>query len=453
MEVKNLDCNKNIINKVEEDSIAEELGIEKNDILLSINGEEVNDVIDYRFLINDEFIQLLIEKPNGDIWEFEIEKDFDEDLGIEFINPLIDKAKFCSNKCIFCFIDQLPKGMRKTLYFKDDDSRLSFLQGNFITLTNMSEEEIERIIKYRITPINVSVHTTNESLRVEMLKNKNAGKINSYLKKFNDAGLEINCQIVLVPGINDAEELISTIKDLSQYTSSIKSVAVVPVGITKFRDGLYKLKSFDQNLSKETIEIIEKLQGEFLNQLGTRFVFLSDEFYIKANHELPSEDDYEGYPQIENGVGLVRSFKSEVEKFLDSNSFSSSKLNLKYKHLIFPTGELAYDLMKEISNLIMSKIPELKIDVYKIINNYFGDQITVSGLITGIDLISQLKDKEGDVIIIPRNMMKSDELIFLDDYSLEEIEKDLNKTILYTDIDGENFIKTITEGVIQWINP
>lgn len=449
MEVKNLDCNKNIINKVEKDSIAEELGIEKNDILLSINGEKINDVIDYRFLINDEFIQLLIEKPNGDIWEFEIEKDFDEDLGVEFINPLIDKAKFCSNKCIFCFIDQLPKGMRKTLYFKDDDSRLSFLQGNFITLTNMSEEEIERIIKYRITPINVSVHTTNESLRIEMLKNKNAGKINSYLKKFNDAGLEINCQIVLVPGINDAEELISTIKDLSQYTSSIKSVAVVPVGITKFREGLYKLKSFDRKLSKETIEIIEKLQREFLNKLGTRFVFLSDEFYIKANHELPSEDDYEGYPQIENGVGLVRSFKSEVEKFLDSNSFKSSKLNIKYKHLIFPTGELAYDLMKEISNLIMSKIPELKIDVYKIINNYFGDQITVSGLITGTDLISQLKDKEGDVIIIPRNMMKSDELIFLDDYSLEEIEKDLNKTILYTDIDGENFIKTITEGVIQ----
>ena len=316
MELRNFNESRNIIEEVERGSIAEELGIEPGDILLKINDQAVKDIIDYKYLISDEFILLEVEKPNGEVWEFEIEKDNDEDLGIAFTNPLIDRAKSCRNKCIFCFIDQLPPNMRESLYFKDDDSRLSFLQGNFITLTNMSDEEIDRIIKYRLSPINISVHTTNPELRVKMLNNKNAGKIYDIIKRFHQANLEVNCQIVLVPKVNDGKELDRTLKDLAKVYPTVGSIAVVPVGITKYREKLAPVEAFNSESAKEVLEQLEAHQEKFLRELGTRLVFPSDEFYALAKREVPSYEEYEGFPQLENGVGLIRSFQHEVEEEL-----------------------------------------------------------------------------------------------------------------------------------------
>lgn len=436
MELKNLSESKNIIEEIAQGSIAEELEIETGDILLSINDSQVKDIIDYKYLVSDEYLLVEIEKANGDIWEYEIEKDFEEDLGIIFTNPLIDRAKSCRNKCIFCFIDQLPPNMRETLYFKDDDSRLSFLQGNFITLTNMSEEEIDRIIKYRLSPINISVHTTNPNLRVHMLKNKNAGKIFPILKKFHEAKLDINCQIVLVPGVNDGEELNKTLLDLSSLYPSVESVAVVPVGITKYRERLEKLTPYDKHLSEELLDYIFKMQDKFLNELGTRFIFPSDEFFALCKKETPAYDEYEGFPQLENGVGLMKSFEHDIRvqlKELEDNMI----LDKKY---IIATGTLAYDFMKKMSKEIMDKYRGLELEVVPIVNNFFGEKITVSGLITGFDLISQLKGKKSHGIIIPRTMMKSDEEIFLDNISLEEVEKELKTKIMVSKVEGKNFV-------------
>lgn len=272
MEINNLKESRNIIEEITAGSIAEELGIKTGDVLISINGTEVRDIIDYKYLVADDYLLLEVENEKGEVWEYEIEKDYDEDLGIIFTNPLIDKAKSCRNKCVFCFIDQLPPNMRETLYFKDDDSRLSFLQGNFITLTNMSDDEIDRIIRYRLSPINISVHTTNPELRVKMLKNKNAGKIYDILKRFHDVSLDVNCQIVLVPGINDGEELNRTILDLSKLYPTIQSVAVVPVGVTKYREKLENIKTYDKILSEELLKLIHNLQEKFLKDIDTRFV-------------------------------------------------------------------------------------------------------------------------------------------------------------------------------------
>lgn len=443
MELENLQEGRNIIEDIKEYSIAQELDIKKGDILLSINGSDVKDIIDYKYLITDELIDLKIQKPNGDIWEYEIEKEFDEDLGIVFTNPLIDKAKNCRNKCIFCFIDQLPPGMRETLYFKDDDSRLSFLQGNFITLTNMTDDEINRIINYRISPINVSVHTTNPELRIKMLNNKNAGKIYNILKKFHEANLEINCQIVLVPGINDKEELDRTLKDLVQLYPSVKSVAVVPVGITKYRDGLAKVNPYDPVLSANLLDYINNIQGEFLSKIGTRFVFPSDEFYALSKRELPAYEEYEGFPQLENGVGLMKSFEFEVNKEL-------LKVDKKINHnksYIIATGTLAYNYMINISEKICTRFNNLKLEVIPIINEYFGEKITVSGLITGFDLISQLKGKNIDGIIIPRSMLKNDEEIFLDNFTVEDVSKELGAKVIVSKVSGSDFVNIFREEV------
>jgi putative radical SAM enzyme (TIGR03279 family) len=437
MELKNLDDNRNIIEKIAKDSIADELGVESGDILISINGSKVKDIIDYKFLISDEYIEVDIEKANGEIWELEIEKEFDEDLGIEFTNPLIDKARSCRNKCIFCFIDQLPPNMRETLYFKDDDSRLSFLQGNFITLTNMTNEEIDRIIAYRLSPINISVHTTNPDLRVKMLNNKNAGKIFSILKKFKEANLIVNCQIVLVPGVNDGEELERTLKDLSSLYPSVKSVAVVPVGVTKYREKLHKLKPFNEEESKELLSLIAKEQGKFLKDMGTRFVFASDEFYAMTRKKLPSYEEYEGFPQLENGVGLMKAFEYEIDMELKSLK-DNIHLNKKY---IIATGTLAKDFMNGIINKIMGKIKGLELDIVPIENNFFGKTITVSGLITGQDIISNLEDyKDIDGIIIPKSMLRKSSDVFLDDLTIGDIENSLMVKIIPIEVSGKEFI-------------
>lgn len=444
MELGNIKEIRNIIEDIIIGSIAEELEIEPGDILLSINGSPVVDVIDYKYLVSDDLLVVEIQKPDGEIWELEIEKDYNEDLGIIFTNPLIDKAKSCKNKCMFCFIDQLPPNMRDTLYFKDDDSRLSFLQGNFITLTNMSDEEIDRIIKYRLSPINVSVHTTNKELRIKMLKNKNAGKVYDILKRFHESKLEVNCQIVIVPGINDEEELINTIDDLALLYPTIQSVAVVPVGITKYRHNLEVLKPYDKELSTQLLNNIDKMQDKFKNSIGSRFVFPSDEFYCLSKKELPSFDDYEGFPQYENGVGLMRSLQSEIQEELLKIK-KPQEINKKY---LLATGTLAFDFMKELANTITSKFINLEILVVPIENNFFGKTITVAGLVTGMDLISQLKGyNDYDFLVIPRAMLKRDEEVFLDNKTLLEVEKSLGIKILVSEVDGEKFIDVLRLGV------
>ena len=326
---------KNIITKVISNGIAEEVGIEVNDVLLSINDNKINDIIDYKFLSADEEIILEVEKTNGEIWEIEIEKEYGEDLGIEFGGGIMDKAKTCSNKCIFCFIDQLPKGMRESLYFKDDDSRLSFLQGNFVTLTNMKDEDIDRIIQYHISPINVSVHTTNPELRVQMLNNRFAGKVFERMKKLADAGIIMNAQIVSVPGINNGDELKRTIKDLYTLYPEVSDVAVVPIGITKFRQGLKHINTYTKEQSIEEIERVKKLQDIYMKEVGKPFVRLSDEFYLVAGKEIPSQEFYDDYHQIEDGIGMVRCFRDAID-----NTLEDLDLNIKGSFSIV-TGDIS----------------------------------------------------------------------------------------------------------------
>lgn len=436
--VKNVN---NIISKVYKGSIAEEIGIEVGDLLISVNDQPIHDIIEYRFLLSDEYLEVEIKKINGQVYIYEIEKDYDEDLGIEFTNPIIDQAKSCRNKCVFCFIDQLPQGMRETLYFKDDDSRLSFLQGNFVTLTNMSEEDINNIIKYRISPINISVHTTNPELRQTMIKNKFAGKLYSIMERLAKAEIQMNCQIVLCPGYNDKEELTRTISDLEKLYPYVNSVAIVPVGITKHRSHLPNLDIFNKETASETIEQINELQKMYLEKIGTRFAFLSDEFYIIANKKLLEYDEYEGFIQFENGVGMISKLEREIKDYLET--LPKEKLN-KSKKVSIATGHSAYEFIKEVSDYIMSKCENVDINVYKIVNNFFGETITVSGLITATDIIEQLKDKDlGEALYIPRSMLKADEDIFLDNITLDELKQTMNIDVVPCLNEGHDFIEKV----------
>lgn len=440
MEV-NVKNTNNVISKVYKDSIADELGIEVGDLLISINGEPIHDIIEYRFLLSDEYLEVEIQKQNREVYIYEIEKDYDDDLGIEFTNPIIDKAKSCRNKCVFCFIDQLPKGMRETLYFKDDDSRLSFLQGNFVTLTNMSEEDINNIIKYRISPINISVHTTNPELRKTMIKNKFAGNLYSIMERLAEAQIQMNCQIVLCPGYNDKEELERTVSDLTKLYPYVNSAAAVPVGITKHREHLPNLEIFNEKTAGETIDQVDKIQKKYLKELGTRFIFLSDEFYIMANRKLLDYDEYEGFIQFENGVGMISKFEREIKDYLENLSEDHKS---KIKKVSIATGHSAYEFMCEMAKCIMEKCPNVQIDVYKIINNFFGDTITVSGLVTATDIIDQLKDKNlGETLYIPRSMLKADEEIFLDNITLENLSDIMGLEVVPCLNEGKDFIDKI----------
>ncbi|RKD27683.1 putative radical SAM enzyme, TIGR03279 family [Caminicella sporogenes DSM 14501] len=434
--------NKNIIANIVKGSIAEEIGIEPGDVLHSINGREINDIIDYLYHTADEYLEVEIEKENGEIWILEIEKEYDEDLGIIFSNPILDKANHCRNKCIFCFIDQLPKNMRKSLYFKDDDSRLSFLQGNFVTLTNLSDKDIDRIIEYNISPINVSIHTTNPQLRVKMLNNKTAGNILERLNKLTKNRILINGQIVLCPNINDKDELDRTIEDLYPLYPNLHSLAIVPVGVTKYREKLFPLKPFTKQQSIEVIKQIEKWQSFLKQKINTNFVYLSDEFFITADYDLPEYEEYEGFPQIENGVGLIRKFEFEFLSFLKK---LPSNLKVK-KDVSVITGTSAKKFIEGLAKKLMNKFKELNITVHVIKNEFFGETITVAGLITGQDIIKQLNGKYlGDRVIIPKSMLKSDEDIFLDDISVKELEKRLKTKVLVSQVNGKDFIKKIIE--------
>ena len=431
MEV-NVKNTNNVISKVYKDSIADELGIEVGDLLISINGEPIHDIIEYRFLLSDEYLEVEIQKQNREVYIYEIEKDYDDDLGIEFTNPIIDKAKSCRNKCVFCFIDQLPKGMRETLYFKDDDSRLSFLQGNFVTLTNMSEEDINNIIKYRISPINISVHTTNPELRKTMIKNKFAGNLYSIMERLAEAQIQMNCQIVLCPGYNDKEELERTVSDLTKLYPYVNSAAAVPVGITKHREHLPNLEIFNEKTAGETIDQVDKLQKKYLKELGTRFIFLSDEFYIMANRKLLDYDEYEGFIQFENGVGMISKFEREIKDYLENLSEDHKS---KIKKVSIATGHSAYEFMCEMAKCIMEKCPNVQIDVYT---------ITVSGLVTATDIIDQLKDKNlGETLYIPRSMLKADEEIFLDNITLENLSDIMGLEVVPCLNEGKDFIDKI----------
>jgi len=413
--------------------------IKAGDILVSINGHEINDVLDYMYYAAEIHTDLVI-KRNNEKNKFSIIKSEYDDLGLEFETFLMDKKQSCQNKCIFCFIDQMPPNMRETLYFKDDDARLSFLQGNYVTLTNLTQKDIDRIIKMKLS-INVSVHTTNPELRCMMMNNRFAGEKLDYLKQFANAGISMNCQIVLCPGVNDGKELVRTLTDLGNLMPNIQSVAVVPVGLTKYRENLYPLKLFDKKTANETLDIIKRFQADFLNKYGTRLVFPADELYITAERELPLEEEYEDYCQFENGVGMTRSL---IEEF---NSAFENAENEKIKTIntSIATGALSYKYIKNLIEKAEKKWHNINCKVYKIRNDFFGETITVTGLLTGRDLIAQLKGKPlGDALLLSSAMIKKDSDLFLDDYTISDVEQALNVKIKVIESDGYSLFDAVT---------
>lgn len=409
-------------------SRAAKVGIKQNDILISLNGREIRDVLDYRFYLADTKVTLLIER-NGKRFEKTIKKQEYDDIGLDFETPLMDKKLSCENKCIFCFIDQLPKGMRKTLYFKDDDSRLSFLHGNYVTLTNMHDRDIDRIIEMHISPVNVSVHTTNPELRCKMMHNKRAGDVLSYLKRLADANIGLCCQIVLCKGINDGQELDRTLHDLISLRPALQSVAIVPSGLTKFRDGLYPLEAFNKEDARKVIEQINAYGNWCLSQFGTRLFFPADEFYITAELPLPSDEFYEDYSQIENGVGMLTDLQTgidfELEDISPYSEFSAPRT------VSMATGYAAYDHISKIAQKLEQAFSGLTVKVYRIKNNFFGESITVAGLLTAQDILEQLKGEDlGEALLISASALRADGEVFLDDVSPEELSKELSTEVI-----------------------
>ena len=420
-------------------SIAQEMGIETGDKLLSVNGHEIQDIFDFQYYVEDEEIVLLIEKADGEQWEMEIEKDADEQLGIEFEQGLMDEYRSCCNKCIFCFIDQMPPGMRDTLYFKDDDSRLSFLQGNYVTLTNMSSHDIERIIRYRLEPINISFQTMNSELRCRMLHNRFAGEALKKADMLYQGGIEMNGQIVLCKGINDGAELEHSIRELTRYLPLLKSVSVVPVGLTKYRDGLYPLEPFTKKDAEEVLGIIHRWQEKLYREHGTHFIHAGDEWYLLADEAVPEKERYDGYLQLENGVGMLRLLFEEFQDAYEALPGDAEK-----REVSIATGKLAYPYISELAGRLMEKYPETKIHVYAIRNDFFGERITVSGLVTGQDLLAQLEGRElGNALLIPCNMLKADEDVFLDDITVEQLSDALQVPAVIVKSSGQDLISAI----------
>ena len=444
--------NKHVIKEVYPGSIAEELEIEPGDILLSINHEKIGDIFDYRYLIKDEYIEVVIRKPDGEEWLLEIDKEYDDDLGVEFENGLMSDYRSCSNKCIFCFIDQMPPGMRETLYFKDDDSRLSFLQGNYITMTNMKDQDIDRIIRMQLAPINISVQTTNPELRCKMLHNRFAGEKLKYLKKLYDGRVEMNGQIVCCKNVNDGPELERSIRDLSQYLPFLRSVSVVPAGITKYREGLFPIELYTKEEAGEIIDLIESHQQEYYDRYGLHFIHASDEWYITAGRDFPTEERYDGYIQLENGVGMMRMFIDEfgeaLKEAVHSDDYHSLRESVR-RTLTIATGKLTYPTICDFASRMMEAFPGLTIHVYWIRNDFFGETITVSGLITGQDLIRQLKERQcqgedlGAVLQIPSNMLRMGEAVFLDDLTAADVERELGMKLVAVDSGGKEFVEAL----------
>lgn len=434
-----------VIKQVEKGSIAEEMGLEPGDSILAVDGTEIEDIFDYQFLIQDTYIEVLVGTKDGEECLLEIDKDFDEDLGIVFENGLMDEYRRCRNQCIFCFIDQMPKGMRETLYFKDDDSRLSFLQGNYVTLTNMSEHDIDRIIRYRLSPINISFQTMNPQLRCKMLHNRFAGEALQKADRLYEAGITMNGQIVLCKGINDGAELAYSIEKLIAYLPHLESVSVVPVGLSKYRDGLFPLKPFEREDAEAVIDLIEAWQKKLYQEHGTHFVHASDEWYILAGRELPEEERYDGYLQLENGVGMLRLLLNEFEACMKELSAKRSLPDEKPSGTVsMATGKLAYPYIRRMADRMQEAFPNIRILVYAVRNDFFGERITVSGLLTGQDIAAQLKGKElGQRLLLPQNVLRSGEDVFLDDMRLSELEGTLQVRTDIVKSRGCDFVDSI----------
>ena len=431
-----------VIQETEPGSIAEELGLEPGDAILEINGQPIEDVFDYRLMCQEEYLELLVRGADGDEAIFEVEKDDDEDLGIVFENGLMDDYRSCSNHCMFCFIDQMPPGMRETLYFKDDDSRLSFLQGNYVTLTNMSQEDIDRVIKYHLSPINVSFQAMNPKLRCKMLHNRFAGDALKKVDQLYEAGITMNGQIVLCKGVNDGEELEYSLQEMAKYAPVLQSVSVVPVGLTKFRDGLYPLESFTKEDAKAVLEQIHRWQKIMYEKHGIHFIHASDEWYILAGEKLPEEGRYDGYLQLENGVGMLRLLDTEVREAVANRDGDDRSY-----HVTVATGRLAAPYIEKCMETIREKYPKITFEVIAIKNNFFGEKITVSGLITGQDLTEQLSDRKlGDRLLIPCNMLRSGENVFLDDITVTELSEKLGREIIVVDPAGADLVSAVLDS-------
>ncbi|MBQ9155209.1 MAG: DUF512 domain-containing protein [Eubacterium sp.] len=432
---------------VEPDSIAWECGLEPGDAIVAVNDHEIEDIFDYQYYIEEEFLKVLVLTKDGEECILEIEKDEDEDLGISFESSLMDDYRSCSNRCVFCFIDQMPPGMRETLYFKDDDSRLSFLQGNYITLTNMSYKDIDRIIRYHLAPINISVHTTNPDLRCQMLHNRFAGDILEKIRRFYEAEIPMNSQIVLCKGINDGEELDRTIRDLGEMLPYMESLSVVPVGLTRFREGLAQLDPFSREDAGLVLDQIHRWQDYFRKMYGRSFVHASDEWFILAGRDFPPEDYYEGYGQLENGVGMMRLLIEEVrERLADlAESQGTGEPVGKDKRIVsIATGKLAYPTICMLTREIEDQFDQIRVKVYCIENHFFGPMITVTGLLTGQDIISQLKGRKlGEELLLPCNVLKADEDLFLDDVTLGEMEEALQVPVNIIQSEGADLVNRV----------
>lgn len=428
-----------IIRQIEPGSIAEELELEPGDVLVSVNGQSIEDIFDYHYLINEEYLEILIRKPDGEEWELEIEKEYEDDLGIVFENGLMDEYRSCRNKCMFCFIDQLPKGMRDTLYFKDDDSRLSFLQGNYVTLTNMSDEDVERIIRYHLSPINISFHTMNRELRCKMLSNRFAGDALDKAEQFYRAGVTMNGQIVLCKGINDGDELEYSIEQLTKYIPCLQSLSVVPVGLTDHRKGLYPLEPFTREDAVQVLKQLHAWQDRLYKKHGTHFVHAGDEWYLLAGQEIPEEGSYDGYLQLENGVGMVRLLHEELK-----NELASRTGDDRSRSVTIATGTLAAPILEREAEEIRRKYPNVEIQILPVKNDFFGRRITVAGLLTGQDLKNQLTGHAlGEALLLTEHMMKSGERIFLDDMTVEELSGALQVPVIIVESDGKALLEAV----------
>lgn len=441
--------------KVQPCSIAEELELEPGDVLLSVNGHEIEDVFDYKYFTNEEYLTVLVRKGTGEEWELEIEKEYEDDLGIEFENGLMDEYKSCRNKCIFCFIDQMPKGMRDTLYFKDDDSRLSFLQGNYVTLTNMGERDLERIVAYRLGPINISVQATDPALRCKMLNNRFAGEALKKMDVLHKAGIPMNGQIVLCKGVNDGEQLKKSITDLMGYMPVMESVSIVPVGLSKYREGLYPLEPFTKEDAKEVLGLVHQFQKTCFETCGLHFVHASDEWYLLAGQELPGEEIYDGYPQLENGVGMLRLLREEFAAALGEAVAESSGPGgfgglARAEKITIATGVLAAPTLQELADAFQREFPQKEIQVISITNQFFGEQITVSGLLTGQDLAGQLKNRDlGSRLLLPCSLLRSGEEVFLDDITLSQLKNALQVEIDIVKSSGQDLVSCLIGGADQ----
>ncbi|MDR3240055.1 MAG: DUF512 domain-containing protein [Clostridiales bacterium] len=434
----------NIVIAVEENSPAGKLGVQPGDALLAVNDRTVRDVFDYRYWIQEEKLSILIRRSDGAEKRLHIEKDEMDDLGLTFERGLMDRPKRCANRCVFCLIDQLPKHMRPPLYFKDDDARLSFLSGNYVTLTNMSADELERVLYYHLSPINISVHAAEPDLRASMMSNPKAAELFPMIEKLYDAGLSMNFQVVLCKNINDGAHLDKTIAELSRFMPQAESLSVVPAGLTKHRAGLPALDHFSRDDALAVLRQVENWQTHFLGQgeRNSRFVFAADEFYLKAGQLCPPVETYEDFPQLENGVGMLALFARQCDQALRK---AKRRTDLKAWPIDLVTGQAAAAFMKKISHKVMKAFPDARLEIHAIDNVFFGENITVSGLLTGQDILAGLKGKSlGRRLLIPANALRDG--IFLDDMTLRDLAEQLDIPIKAVKIDGGALIRA-------WLRP